>query len=101
MAIRDLRGFLAELDAAGELQRVDAEVDPELEIACITDRQSKLPNGGKALLFESVKGSSHPLATNLFGSPLRMALALQVENLSQLTGKMEHLLESPDLAPAP
>lgn len=101
MAIRDLRGFLAELDAAGELQRVDAEVDPELEIACITDRQSKLPDGGKALLFGSVKGSPHPLATNLFGSPLRMALALQVENLSQLTGKMEHLLESPDLAPSP
>lgn len=101
MAIRDLRGFLVELDTAGELQRVDAEVDPELEIACITDRQSKLPGGGKALLFGCVKGSPHPLATNLFGSPLRMALALQVENLSQLTGKMEHLLESPDLAPAP
>lgn len=101
MAVRDLRGFLAELDAAGELQRVDAEVDPELEIACITDRQSKLPNGGKALLFGSVKGSPHPLATNLFGSPQRMALALQVDDLSQLTGKMEHLFEAPDLAPAP
>ncbi|MBJ6748910.1 UbiD family decarboxylase [Geomonas anaerohicana] len=101
MAIRDLRDFLAVLDTAGELHRVDAEVDSELEIACITDRQSKLPGGGKALLFQNVKGSSHPVATNLFGSPSRMALALQVEHLSLLTGKMEQLLAAPESAPAP
>ncbi|MBU5635290.1 UbiD family decarboxylase [Geomonas sp. Red69] len=101
MAIRDLRGFLAVLDAAGELHRVDAEVDAELEIACITDRQSKLPGGGKALLFSKVKGSPYQVATNIFGSPSRMALALQVEHLSQLTGKMEQLLQSPESAPAP
>ncbi|MBU5612071.1 UbiD family decarboxylase [Geomonas azotofigens] len=101
MAIRDLRDFLAVLDAAGELHRVDAEVDSELEIACITDRQSKLPGGGKALLFQNVKGSPYPVATNLFGSPSRMALALQVEHLSVLTGKMEQLLAAPDIAPVP
>ena len=101
MTIRDLRGFLAVLDAAGELQRVDAEVDPDLEIACITDRQSKLPGGGKGLLFNKVQGSPYPLATNLFGSPSRMALALQVEHLSLLTGMMEQLLDFPDRAPAP
>ncbi|MBJ6802060.1 UbiD family decarboxylase [Geomonas propionica] len=101
MAIRDLRDFLAVLDAAGELHRVDAEVDSDLEIACITDRQSKLPGGGKALLFQNVKGSSYPVATNLFGSPSRMALALQVEHLSLLTGKMEQLLAVPESAPAP
>lgn len=101
MAIRDLRGFLALLDAAGELHRVEAEVDAELEIACITDRHSKLPGGGKGLLFCNVKGSSYPVATNLFGSPSRMALALQVENLSLLTAKMEQLLRCPELAPAP
>ncbi|QWV93027.1 UbiD family decarboxylase [Geomonas oryzisoli] len=100
MAIRDLRDFLAVLDAAGELHRVDAEVDAELEIACITDRQSKLPGGGKALLFHNVKGSPYPVATNLFGSPSRMALALQVEHLSLLTGKMEQLLAAPESAPA-
>ncbi|WP_224984285.1 UbiD family decarboxylase [Geomonas agri] len=101
MAIRDLRDFLAVLDAAGELHRVDAEVDSELEIACITDRHSKLPGGGKALLFQHVKGSSYPVATNLFGSPSRMALALQVEHLSLLTGKMEQLLAAPASAPPP
>ena len=101
MAIRDLRGFLARLAALGELQRVDAEVDPELEIARITDLQSKLPGGGKALLFNRVKGSPFPVATNLFGSPLRMAAALEVENLDALTARMERLLLSPGEAPAP
>jgi len=101
MAYRDLRGFLARLDALGELQRVDVEVDPDLEIAAITDRQSKLAGGGRALLFGRVKGSRFPVATNLFGSYARMALALEVETLGALTEKMERLLQSPKDAPSP
>ena len=101
MAYRDLGGFLARLDALGELQRVDAEVDPDLEIAGITDRQSKLAGGGKALLFSRVKGSAFPVATNLFGSPARMAAALEVENLGALTERMERLLDAPGEALPP
>uniref|UniRef100_C6E911 UbiD family decarboxylase n=1 Tax=Geobacter sp. (strain M21) TaxID=443144 RepID=C6E911_GEOSM len=101
MAFKDLRGFIAGLEAAGELQRVAAEVDPDLEIACITDRQSKLPGGGKALLFENVKGSPFPVATNLFGSPARMALALGVAKLDRLSEAMEALLLCPGRAPLP
>ncbi|ACH37262.1 UbiD family decarboxylase [Citrifermentans bemidjiense Bem] len=101
MAFKDLRGFIAGLEAAGELQRVAAEVDPDLEIACITDRQSKLPGGGKALLFENVKGSPFPVATNLFGSPARMALALGVPKLDRLSEAMDELLLCPGRAPLP
>jgi len=101
MAYRDLAGFLARLDALGELHRVEAEVDPELEIAAVTDRQSKLPGGGAALLFSRVKGSPFPVATNLFGSYRRMAEALGVADLDQLTQRMEQLLLRPGLAPAP
>ena len=101
MAFRDLRGFIASLEAAGELLRVGVEVDADLEIACITDRQSKLPGGGKALLFEKVKGSPFPVATNLFGSSARMALALDVEELHLLSGAMERLLLFPHEAPTP
>ena len=101
MAFRDLAGFLARLEALGELQRVDAEVDPELEIAGITARQSKLPGGGKALLFSRVKGSRFPLATNLFGSYARMAAALQVASLGALTARMERLLLFPEEALPP
>ncbi len=101
MAFKDLRSLIAGLEAAGELQRVAVEVDPDLEIACITDRQSKLPGGGKALLFEKVKGSPFQVATNLFGSPARMALALGVAELGRLSESMEKLLTSPGLAPLP
>lgn len=100
MAYTDLRGFLARLDAMGELLRVDAEVDPLLEIAEITDRQSKGADG-KALLFSRVKGSRFPVATNLFGSESRMAAALQVASLGSLTRLMEELLARPEAAPAP
>jgi 4-hydroxy-3-polyprenylbenzoate decarboxylase len=101
MAYRDLREFLARLEELGELQRVDAEVDADLEIAAITDRHSKLPGGGKALLFGRVKGSRFPLATNLFGSHARMSLALEVAQLGELTGRMEQLLRFPRNAPPP
>jgi len=37
----DLRQWIAALDRAGELKRIQTEVDPILEIAEITDRVSK------------------------------------------------------------
>ena len=43
----DLRGFLAALESRGELKRIRAEVDPELEITEIYDRVAK--RGGPAL----------------------------------------------------
>lgn len=101
MACRDLRDFLARLDALGELQRVDVEVDPDLEIAAITDRHSKAPGGGKALLFNRVKGSRYPVSTNLFGSYARMAAALDVESLGELSCRTESLLNHPEAAPPP
>lgn len=100
MGYRDLRGLVAALQAMGELHRVEAEVDPSLEIAEITDRQCKLP-GGKALFFSRVKGSRYPVATNLFGSETRMAAALEVPALAALTPLMEELLASPEAAPLP
>lgn len=101
MGYRDLRGFLAMLDASGELRCVDAEVNPELEIAAITDRQCKEPEGGAALLFRRVAGSAFPVATNLFGSPARMSAALGVATLDDLTPLMERLLDAPQQAPFP
>jgi len=69
----DLRAWIALLEREGELVRVDAEVDPKLEITEITDRTVKA--GGPALLFENVKGSSHPLLINQFGTERRVCLA--------------------------
>ncbi len=76
MNYRNLREFVSRLEAEGELLRVTAKVSPVLEITEITDRMSKRPGGGKALLFENVDGSEFPVLTNAFGSMRRIALAL-------------------------
>ena len=59
-ATRDLRGFLTLLEQRGQLKRITAPVDPDLELAAIADRV--LGQGGPALLFENVIGSSMPVA---------------------------------------
>ncbi|MGD9877106.1 menaquinone biosynthesis decarboxylase [Desulfococcus sp.] len=80
---RHLRDFLAALEREGELLRVTETVSPYLEISKFTDRESKRPGGGKALLFENVKGSAFPVAVNIFGSMKRMCMALGVKDLDE------------------
>ncbi len=92
MSCRDLRDLLLRAEALGELQRVAAEVDPGLEIAAITGRTAQLPGGGPALFFERVRGHDVPVVTNLFGSSRRMAAALGIERLDELSGWMGTLL---------
>ena len=78
----DLRAWIALLEREGELVRVSAEVDPDLEITEITDRVVKA--GGPALLFENVKGSSHPLLINQFGTERRMCMAFGAPTLDDV-----------------
>ena len=74
MAFRDLREFIQLLEQRGELIRITAQIDPELEITEIADRISKGPAANnKALLFENVTGSAMPLLINAFGGASRMA----------------------------
>ena len=84
MAYRDLREFIAKLEKEGELRRVVAEVDPELEITEVTDRVTRM--GGPALLFEHPKGSRVPLLINMLGSERRMNLALEVSDVDEVGG---------------
>ncbi len=91
MAYEDLREFIKKLEAEGELEEIDIEVDPELEITEITDRVSK--QFGKGLLFNNPKGSKHRVAINLFGSVKRMCLALEVENLDELGERIISLID--------
>ncbi|MBC7105343.1 MAG: menaquinone biosynthesis decarboxylase [Firmicutes bacterium] len=90
MAYRDLREFIAELEARGWLHRVRAEVDPELEITEITDRVVKA--GGPALFFERVRGYDVPVVTNLFGTRERMQLALGTQDFDRLGRELVDLL---------
>ena len=59
----DLTDFLADLDKRKLLVRIKESVSPDLEIAAVTDRASKMPGGGPALLFETPAGFSMPVAT--------------------------------------
>ena len=92
MVSSGLRQFISQLEANGELSRITAPVDPILEIAAITDRVCKQPDGGSGLLFEHPVGSSFQVATNLFGSQKRVSRALGVTNLNELTPRMSALL---------
>jgi 4-hydroxy-3-polyprenylbenzoate decarboxylase len=91
MPYKDLQDFLKQLDKSGEIKRIDAELDPYLEIAEVTDRVSK--KFGPALLFQKVKGSRFPVLTNMFGSYKRMNLALDSENLDALGERIHEYLE--------
>jgi len=51
---RDLRGFIKLLEERGQLQRITALVDSDLEIAEISNRM--LQQGGPGLIFESKRG---------------------------------------------
>ena len=53
MKYDDLRGFVARLEALGELKRIGAEVDPRHEMTEICDRVLKAQ--GPAVLFEKAK----------------------------------------------
>jgi 4-hydroxy-3-polyprenylbenzoate decarboxylase len=87
----DLREWIALLEREGELVRVAAEVDPDLEITEIVDRTVRA--GGPALLFERPKGSHHPLLINQFGTERRMALGFGVERLDELGERVSDVLE--------
>ena len=74
MRYRDLREFLTQLEALGELRRVRAEVSPRLEMTEICDRV--LRSAGPAVLFERPAGHAMPVLANLFGTTRRVALAM-------------------------
>jgi 4-hydroxy-3-polyprenylbenzoate decarboxylase len=94
VALDDLREFVAQLEKTGQLKRVRARVSRDLEIAEITDRVSKGPlERNQALLFESVEGFDMPVLINAFGSPERMAAALGVEHLTELSARVAKLLD--------
>lgn len=79
---RDLRGFIKLLESKGQLRRISALVDPDLEIAEISNRM--LQAGGPGLLFENVKGSPFPVAVNLMGTVERICWSMNMETPEEL-----------------
>jgi 4-hydroxy-3-polyprenylbenzoate decarboxylase len=97
MAYKNQQHFIDILEREGELVRIREYVNPHLEISEITDRISKTPGGGKALLFENT-GFDFPVLMNAYGSERRMCLALGVSHLDDVAKEIEglfHMLSSP------
>jgi 4-hydroxy-3-polyprenylbenzoate decarboxylase len=96
MKYRDLREFIQQLEAQGELKRITASVDPKLEMTEIADRVLRAE--GPALLFENPKGSSTPVLANLFGTPRRVALGMGQESVGALreVGRLLAYLKEPE-----
>ena len=88
---KSLADFVKSLEEAGELIRISTPVSSELEIAEITDRMVKTEGGGKALLFEKTD-KGFPVLTNLYGSERRMAMALGVEQLGDISERLNNLI---------
>ena len=96
MAYRDLRDFMAQLEATGDLRRVHEPVSPHLEMTALSDRV--LRAGGPALLFEQPTGHHMPVLTNLFGTTGRVARAMGVPDLRgvRALGELLATLKEPE-----
>ena len=82
MAIEDIHELVGILEKAGELKRITAKVDSELEVAEILRRT--MYENGPALLFENVKGFEIPILGNAFGSMKRLELALETTDFTEI-----------------
>ena len=96
MSYADLREFLSQLEARGELKRIAASVSPRLEMTEVCDRV--LRAGGPALLFEHPAGFDIPVLANLFGTVGRVAAAMGLANEKQLReiGELLASLKEPE-----
>jgi 4-hydroxy-3-polyprenylbenzoate decarboxylase len=98
MAFDSFGGFLAQLEAQGELKRITQPIATELEVTAIADSEMKKPGGGKAVLIEkpTVNGqpSTFPLAINTLGSWKRMALSLGVASVEDIATELGSLMKA-------
>lgn len=97
MAYSGFGEFLTALEKAGELKRITASVDPDLEVTEIADRVVKA--GGPALLFENPKGHAVPIAINTFATRKRISMAFGVGDLDEIAGEIEKLVKLPGNMP--
>src|SRR5262245_12532055 len=66
MGHRNLSACVADLERAGQLVRIEQEIDPHLEAAEVHRRVYRA--GGPAVFFARVKGTPFPMVSNLFGT---------------------------------
>lgn len=89
---KSLNQYVEFLEAKGELKRITTFVSTNLEIAEVTDRESKSEGGGRALLFENNE-TTFPVLTNMMGSRKRIEYALGVKSLDEPAERIYELFE--------
>lgn len=98
MSYSDLNEFVGALRRADELLEFHAPVSVDQEIACIADRVSKLPGGGKALLFHKPtlgdRTFDAPVLINALGSVKRLSMVCGVDDFDGLTARLGGLIET-------
>ena len=87
-----------DLEKNGHLIRIKEEVDPNLEMAAIQLRVFE--QGGKAVLFENLKGCEFQAVSNLYGTPERSEFIFKntfekVQQLIELKNDPLKLLKAP------
>lgn len=82
MPIEDTQELILALEKAGELKRVKAQVDSNLEVGEILRRV--MYDNGPAVLFENVKGFDVPVLGNAFGSIRRLQIGLEMESFEEI-----------------
>jgi 4-hydroxy-3-polyprenylbenzoate decarboxylase len=88
-----MQKFINDIEKAGELIRIKTFTDTHTEISEITDRMSKQPGGGKALLFENT-GKAFPVLMNALGSQKRIQIALRVNDLEDIGKEIMQLFKN-------
>ena len=96
-AYDSLRDYLSVLEKRAALRRIDAPVDPVLEVTELCHRAIR--NEGPALWFENPTGSNMPLVGNVYGTEDRVSAAIGLSSPAEFRafGKKLAWLKSPEL----
>ncbi len=89
---KNLKEFLKHIERKEHVVRIKNLLSPHLELTEVIDRVSKMPEGGKAILFENVEGYDIPVVANVYGSEERIKLALGYDNLEDIGWKLYRIL---------
>ncbi|MBW2344948.1 MAG: phenylphosphate carboxylase subunit beta [Deltaproteobacteria bacterium] len=89
--MKDLRDFIAICEKEGELHRIKAEVDWDLELSHIAKLNEE--KKGPALLFENVKGYDWPVITSTCTTTERLSIIMGMPKETPLVELMRHWVE--------
>ena len=95
----DLRDFISFCEKEGELKRVGAEVDWDLELSHIAKLNEE--KSGPALLFENVKGYKSPVITSVCTTTNRLSMIMGERKESTLFDLMRAWTEKGKKSIAP